>query len=200
MEFCNIIQKICIISNIITSALPAWRLHFHVNGCFCLWEVEIRLLISDKLGKPKIKTLLIPQFGINHSYLDREVPMINSRERKWWRAAQVQRLFCALASFFGCSHPTPYAPSPGVFAQETGKRRPHTSNRRLAHYDGEKTQAMSQTKFIYVNIHTFLSTNLCNLVPQTFALLCIQYKITRDSFDTSTLTLEQKLRDDALHI
>lgn len=49
---------------------------------FALQEVEIWLLISDKLGNTKIKALLITQFGINYSYLDREVPMINSREQK----------------------------------------------------------------------------------------------------------------------
>lgn len=87
-------------------------------------------------------------------------------------------------------------PSPRVFAQETGKKRPHASNGRLAHYSGERTEA----KFIYVNTHTFLSTNLWNLAPETFALLHIRYKITRDSFDSCTLTLEQKLRDGALHI
>lgn len=58
----------------------------------------------------------------------------------------------------------------------------------------------TEDKFIYVNTHTFLSTNLWNLAPETFALLHIQYKITQDSFDSYTLTLEQKLRDGALHI
>lgn len=68
--------------------------------------------------------------------------------------------------FFGCSYPTPYAPSSGVFAQEMGKRRPHASNGRLARCDGEETQATSQEKFIYINIPTFLSTNLWNLAPR----------------------------------
>lgn len=88
-------------------------------------------------------------------------------------------LFCALSSlFFGCSYAAPHTPSPGVFAPE----------------------AMSQAKFINVKIYTFLYNNLWNLAPQTFALLHIQYKITQNILNSSTLKLDQKLRDDALYI
>lgn len=91
-------------------------------------------------------------------------------------------------------------PLPGVSAQETGKRAPRARNRRLAHYDGGKTQAVSQAQFIYVNMHTFVCTNIWNLLPQNLALLHIQYEITRNRCEISTLTPEQKLRDDGLCI
>jgi len=113
----------------------------------------------------------------------------------------VWSLFCAFSSpSFGCSHPTPHAPLLGAFPQETGKRRPHASNRRLARYDGEEREAMSHDKFMCVNTLTFLSTDLWNLMPQTFALLLMWYKIMWNSFDSSTSRLEKKLRDDAQHI
>lgn len=52
---------------------------------------------------------------------------------------------------------------------------------------------MSRAKFTYVNMHTFVCTDLWNSLPLNFVLLHIQYEITRNRNEISTLTLEQKL-------
>lgn len=114
--------------------------------------------------------------------------------------ASAEFVLCSLpASFLAADTPS-YTPVPGIFAPETGKKQSHASNKRLACYDGKEIQGMSKDKFIYVSILTSLFTNPWNLAPQTFALLDLWYIVTWGSFDSSTLTLEQKLRHDALHI